>query len=163
MSAFRRTQHHLRRTNTVRRLASTNREDGQPPDASRLRTPEMALRSYRSCSDASSPYFDRLPSRHAPPLLVRYWADRAERTRVAESLRSISRLVIGVLRRSAPVGCPPLAFGGARPSEIRDRRPVAITNVMNLSTVPTTASHAANVFQPSLMNHLPVNLEVREN
>ena len=66
---------------------------------------ESSFRSRSAAVAASSTRFDRLPSRHAPTVLIRYVTDRADRTGGHQSLHSLS----GIWTRRAPNGhrpCP---------------------------------------------------------
>jgi hypothetical protein len=70
--------------------------------ASRLRTPEIALRSYPAAAAASRTRCRRLPAWHAPPPLIR--PARITRHELAARNRCarFQAIRVGVLRRSAP-------------------------------------------------------------
>lgn len=75
--------------------------------ASRLRTPEIALRSDPAAAAASSTRCRRLPAWHAPPALIR--PARITRHELAARNRCArcQAIRVGVLRRSAatePIG-----------------------------------------------------------
>src|SRR5688572_1445945 len=72
--------------------------------ASRLRMPEVSLRSYSAAPAASKTFLGRLPSRHAPTLLIP--ASRIARYELTARNRSarLQAIGVGMLRRSAR--CP---------------------------------------------------------
>ena len=85
-------------------LATTSRAGASPVcagGASRLRTPEVSLRSCSAATAASSGRLERLQVRHEPPPAIR--PPRIARSELAATNRSarLQAILIGVLRRSA--------------------------------------------------------------
>jgi len=111
------------RTESTPNSQSSQREVRLPPDfttkfarharlsASRLRLPEIALRSYSVDAATSSRFLARLPSRHAPAPLTQ--TPRIARHELAATNRSdrFQAIDVGRLRRSAGRRARPANLG----------------------------------------------------